>query len=167
MSESQQPKLIDSRGPRFGAGVNFFLSVAALVTGLIGGFEATAAERAASPAFILLGIAWLGFALGTIFGNGASPWSLIYRTLVQPRLSTPAPKEDPRPPRFALGVGLVLSTAGLVLDLVGAPWALEVASAFIVIASFLNAFVGFCLGCQVYLLLIRGGIIRPKTPIAA
>jgi len=167
MTGPQQPKPIDARGPRFGAGITFVLSVAALVTGLIGGFERTAAERAASPAFILLAIAWLAFALGTFFGNGASPWSIIFRALVQPRLSKPAPTEDARPPRFALGVGFALSTAGLVLDLVGVPWALEVAAAFIVIASFLNAFANFCLGCQMYLLLVRAGIIRVRTPIAS
>ena len=87
--------------------------------------------------------------------------------LAQPRLSRPIPTEDARPPHFALGVGFTLTTIGLVLHLAGVPFGLAVAAALVVVASFLQAFVGYCLGCQVYLLLVRGGLIKPQAPIAA
>ncbi len=110
---------------------------------------------------------WLSFAAGAFGGNGAHPFAALYKRVVQPRLRKPIPTEDARPPRFALGIGFALTTVGLVLHLVGVPYGLTAAAAFVVIASFLQAFVGYCLGCQVYLLLIRGGLIRPSVPIAA
>ena len=44
---------------------------------------------------------------------------------------------------------------GLVLHLVAVPWALVIAGAAAFIAAFLNAAFGFCLGCELYLLLAR------------
>ena len=41
------------------------------------------------------------------------------------------------------------------LALVGVPWALEVAAGAALVAAFLNAVVGLCLGCELYLLLAR------------
>ena len=160
------PAPIDARGPRFGAGVTFVLAIAALFLGLVRPLEESALLRIGSPEFILLGVVWLAFAIGTFVGLGASPWALLFKHLIRPRLR-PGPTEDPRPPHFALGIGFALSTAGLVLHVVGVPYGLIVASAAIVIASFLNAFVGYCLGCQVFLLLVRAGVIRPRTPIQA
>jgi len=160
------PTPIDSRGPRFGAGVTFVLALAALFFGLLLPLEPTLLLRIASPEFLLLLVVWIAFTIGTFFGIGANPWALVFRHWVRPRLSKPAVTEDPRPPHFALGVGFALSTIGLVLHVVGVPYGLIVASAAIVIASFLNAFVGYCLGCQVFLLLVRVGAIRPKSPIA-
>lgn len=160
------PTPIDTRGPRFGAGITFVLALAALFLGLLRPLEPTLLLRIASPEFLLLFVVWLAFTIGTFFGLGANPWSLIFKHWVRPRLRRPAETEDPRPPHFALGVGFVLSTIGLVLHAVGVPYGLVAASAAIVIASFLNAFVGYCLGCQVYLLLVRAGAIRPTTPIA-
>jgi hypothetical protein len=79
--------------------------------------------------------------------------------VVRPRLKPPTELEDPRPPRFAQGVGLFVVTIGLVLHLVGVPWALPIAAAAAFIAAFLNSAFAYCLGCQLYLLLQRGGIV--------
>jgi hypothetical protein len=56
-------------------------------------------------------------------------------------------------------VGLFVVGIGLVLHLLGVPWALPIATAAAFIAAFLNAAFAFCLGCQLYLLLQRAGII--------
>jgi hypothetical protein len=48
---------------------------------------------------------------------------------------------------------------GLVLDLIGVPYGLAVAAAFAFIAAFLNSVFGYCLGCQIYVLLARAGIV--------
>jgi len=168
MTEAPQaPKPIDTRGPRFGAGVTFFLALGALVLALLIPIESGVWLRIGSPEFIVLAVAWIAFGIGTIWGNAASPWGLVFRVLVKPRLRKPAETEDPRPPHFALGIGFALSTIGLVLHIIGVPWGLAAASAAIVVASFLNAFVGYCLGCQVYLLLARAGVIKPGAPLAA
>ena len=61
--------------------------------------------------------------------------------------------------RFAQGVGLFVTGVGLVLHLAGVPWALPIAAALAFVAAFLNAAFGLCLGCQLYLLLQRGGLV--------
>ncbi|OJX71023.1 MAG: hypothetical protein BGO95_07645 [Micrococcales bacterium 73-13] len=165
-AQPQAPRPIDTRGPRFSAGVTFVLALAALLTGLLVPIERSWWLRVLSPEFLLLLVAWLNFAIGTVWGVGANPFGAFFRAVIRPRLRKPAETEDPRPPHFALGVGFALSTIGLVLHLIGVPWGLVVAAALIVVASFLNAFVGYCLGCQVYLLLARSGVIRPRPPLA-
>jgi len=162
---AQPPKPIDSRGPRWVGGYTFVIAVAALVVALLTPIEATIQGRLLSPEFILIAVLWLSFAAGTFGGNGAHPFAAFFRRVVQPRLR-PAEREDPRPPRFALLVGFVLTTIALVLHAAGVPYGLVVATALVVVASFLQAFVGFCLGCQVYLLLARARIIRPKATLA-
>lgn len=158
---------IDARAPRWVGGYTFVIALAALVVALLVPIESTPLARVFSPAFILVLVLWLSFGAGTFWGNAAHPFAAFYRRVVQPRLSKPIPTEDARPPRFALGVGFALTTAGLVLHAFGVPYGLAIAAAFVVIASFLQAFVGYCLGCQVYLLLARAGLIKPRTPLAA
>ena len=152
------PKGIDPRGPRFAAGVTLVIAIAALVAALVVPIGATVAARAVEPATILTAVLFIAFLAGTVGGPPRNPFGLLFKALVRPRLGAPTELEDPRPPRFAQGIGLVLSLAGIVLHLAGVPWALTIAVAFIVIASFLNSVVNFCLGSQLYLLLARAGI---------
>ncbi len=158
---------VDSRAPRWVGGFTFFIAVTTLLIALIRPIEDSLLGRILSPEFILFLVLWLSFGAGTFWGNGRHPFAAFYRVAIQPRLSKPIPTEDARPPRFALGVGFAFTTIGLVLHAIGVPYGLVAAAAFVIIASFLQAFVGYCLGCQVYLLLIRGGLIKPQIPIAA
>ena len=160
------PKGIDPRGPRFTAAITLVLAIAALIAALVVPIGATVGARAIEPGFILLAILAIAFTLGTVGGPPRNPFGILFRTLVRPRLTPPAELEDPRPPRFAQGIGLVLSVAGVVLHLVGVPWALAIAAGFIVVASFLNAVVNLCLGCQLYLLLARAGILGRESAAA-
>ena len=91
----------------------------------------------------------------------------MFRTIIRPRLKPPADLEDPTPPTFAQGVGFVITLTGAVLHLVGVPYALVVAAAFAFVAAFLNAVFAYCLGCQLYLLLVRAGILGRKGAAAA
>jgi hypothetical protein len=158
---------VDSRAPRWVGGFTFVLAVASLLLALLRPLEGTLADRVLSPQLLLMLVLWLCFGAGTFGGNAAHPFAWVYRRLVQPRLTRPVPTEDARPPRFALGVGFTLTTIGLLLHLAGVPYGLAAAAALVVVASFLQAFVGYCLGCQVYLLLVRGGLIRPQIPLTA
>lgn len=142
---------IDPRGPRFGAVIT---SVLLLLTVFL---SLTGAESAAT---ILLAIIVLLFAWGAFAGIQRHPYGLIFKTFVRPRLTPPAELEDPRPPTFAQLVGLIVTGVGLVLGLLGVPAAIGVAAAFAFVAAFLNAAFGYCLGCQIYLLLVRARIIR-------
>ena len=162
MSDARTPKGIDPRGPRFAASITTVLLAVATVLALTGTSTAkattTIAERAADPGFILLLVIALLFLWG-VLSPRTQPWSVLYRRVIQPRLSPPTDLEDPRPPRFAQGVGLFVTTVGLVLHLAGVPWALPIAAALAFVAAFLNAVFGLCLGCQLYLLLQRAGIV--------
>lgn len=157
------PAGIDPRGPRFGAAITSALLLGGVAFALLGSSPGavrteSVAVRAADPGFILLAAVATLFAW-SLLSPRTQPISLSYRTLVQPRLAPPADLEDPRPPRFAQGVGLAVVGIGLVLHLVGVPWALVIAGAAAFFAAFLNAAFGFCLGCEAYLLLRGVGLV--------
>ena len=142
---------IDPRGPRFAAAVTSIVLAAVLVSG----------SR------------WLLAAQAVVFALGVanrSPYTLVFRRLVQPRLTPPAALEDVRPLRFAqaVGLGFVLA-AGAALALGGGSVAnLLIATALV--AALLNAAIGFCLGCEIYLLARRSSLlpaVRPQKEIHA
>ena len=137
------PAGIDPRGPRFGAGVTTALLVATLLLGM---------SRAAT--LLLTAIALL-FLLGVARGVQGSVQGWVFRTWIRPRLSAPAELEDPRLPRFAQLVGLVVVGLGLLLAAVGVGIAVPISAALALIAAFLNAAFDLCLGCELYLLLLR------------
>ena len=150
---------IDPRSPRFGAGITAVLLL--VVIGLALGGATLAAT-------ILFAAITLLFAWGAFAGVKRHPYGAIYRALVRPRLAPPTELEDPVPPTFAQGVGFVITLVGLVLGLLGVPYALVVAAAAAFIAAFLNSVFAYCLGCQLYLLLVRAGILgRSKGAAAA
>ncbi len=182
------PAGIDPRGPRFAATITSVLLLVATFLGLVGistaqgasatfgwfayqpladaGFSPTGwlistasiGARALDPAFLLTVVIAALF-LWSVLSPATAPWGALFRRVIRPRLTPPAELEDPRPPRFAQGVGLFVVTVGLVLHLAGVPWALPIATAAAFIAAFLNAVFGLCLGCQLYLLLQRAGLL--------
>ena len=133
------PVTIDARGPRFTAGITFVVLSLALLT----------------HSTFLIGFQMLVFAIAAFIGLKKSPYGIIYRKLVQPRLSGPVPLEDQRPPRFAQLVGFGFSFVAFIGALAGAKAVFLVATSFAIIAAFLNVAFGFCLGCQMYLILVR------------
>ena len=68
------------------------------------------------------------------------------------RLAPPTELEDPRPPRFAQLVGLLVVGAGLLFAALGFPAGVPIAAAVALVAAFLNSAFGLCLGCELYLL---------------
>lgn len=156
---SRVPRGIDPRAPRFGAWITSALLLVATFLGLteLGG-------SGLGGAFWLTAVI-AGLFLWGVLSPATSPWSVLFRRVVRPRLAAPAELEDARPPRFAQGVGLLVVAVGLVLQLLGVPLALPIATAAAFVAAFLNAAVGFCLGCQLYLLLQRAGLFGrgPRT----
>ncbi|WP_084620767.1 DUF4395 family protein [Agromyces italicus] len=73
--------------------------------------------------------------------------------------SSQSPRRD-RAAYFAQGVGFAVAATGVVLALFGVPFAVPIAAAAAFFAAFLNAAFDFCLGCQLYLLLVRVRVIR-------
>jgi hypothetical protein len=153
------PAGIDPRGPRFGAAITGVLLLVVIVLALTPGAEIAATVLFAAIVAV--------FAWGTFAGIRRHPYGLLFKKLVRPRLSAPTDLEDPAPPTFAQGVGFVITGAGLILSIFLGPIAVVVAAAFAFIAAFLNSVFGYCLGCQIYLLLVRSRVIRPKGAATA
>ena len=142
---------IDPRGPRLAATLT--TAVLALVLLTAPGPLATA----------LLAVQAGVFAVGAFAGVQATPYGLLFRTLVRPRLGPPAELEDPAPPRFAQAVGLGFAVVGLLGLLTGATTLGLVAVGLALAAALLNAALGFCLGCEIYLIAKR---VTSRTTVA-
>jgi hypothetical protein len=150
---------IDPRGPRFTAGVTAILLLVVIALALL--------LPTAWPAFALFAVLSALFALGAFAGIAHGPWSIVFRKLIRPRLKAPLELEDPTPPTFAQGVGFVITLAGLVLHLLGVPYAIVISASLAFVAAFLNSVFAYCLGCQIYLLLVRAGLLGRHRATAA
>ena len=148
---------IDPRSPRFGAAITAVLLLVVI------GLTLSGAEY---PALVLFAAITLLFAFGAFAGVARHPYGLLFRTFIRPRLTPPTELEDPTPPTFAQGVGFVITLIGLTVALLGATLALPIAAAAAFLAAFLNAVFGYCLGCQIYLLLVRAGVLGRRSPAA-
>ncbi len=149
---------IDPRGPRFGAAITAVLLLVTI------GLALSDVTLAATIVFAFLTAV---FAWGAFAGIQRHPYGVLFRKLVRPRLAPPTELEDPAPPTFAQGIGFAITLIGLVLHLVGVPYALVVAASLAFVAAFLNSVFAFCLGCQIYLLLTRAGVLgRKGAPVA-
>ncbi len=158
MTDRAAPAGIDPRGPRFGAAIT-----ATLLLVVVGISLASPATGPASVAWWLLVALAVLFAWGSSAGIARHPWGLLFRSLVRPRLAPPAELEDPRPPTFAQGVGLVVTGIAVVLGLLSVPYAVAIGAGLAFIAAFLNGVFGYCIGCQLYLLLVRARGLRAQT----
>lgn len=104
-----------------------------------------------------------GFWLRVLFGPRISPLALLSVKVLAPRLGR-RPKLVPGPPkRFAQGLGTVVSTTALILFAVGAAPAAWIVLAVLILAASLEAFAGFCLGCVIFGLLQRRGLIPEEV----
>lgn len=133
--------MIDPRGPRFGA----WITTAVLAVTLVISGSSTAAG-------VLLALQAVVFALGS---RGKSPYQVVFKNYVRPRLSPPDELEDEAPPRFAQLVGFGFAAAGTIAFLGGVTLAGQVFTGFALVAALLNAAVGLCLGCELYLIFKR------------
>ncbi len=141
-----KPTKLDVRGPRFAAAITTLVLIAILITGN----------------------AWLALAQTLVFAVGAlsaryAPYGLAFRTLVQPRLHPPTEFEPAEPVRFAQGVGFVFAAVATIGLFAGASVVGLVAAGLALIAAFLNAAFGLCLGCELYLALRRTFSPRAAT----
>ena len=131
--------IIDARGPRFGAVITTIVLAAALATNNVWFIVAQA----------------IAFAIGAFKGPQFTPQAFIYKTFVKPRLKGEVPAEDVRPPQFAQSVGLLFALVAIAGATTGVDLLFTIAVAFALGAAFLNAAFNFCLGCEIYLLLLR------------
>lgn len=136
---NSQTTIIDARGPRFGALITTIVLAAALASNNVWFIVAQA----------------IAFAIGAFKGPQFTPQAFIYKSFVKPRLKGEVPAEDVRPPQFAQSVGLLFALVAIAGVISGVNAIFSVAVAFALGAAFLNAAFNFCLGCEIYLLLLR------------
>jgi len=139
LNSTNSTTIIDARGPRFGAVITTVVLATALATNNVWVIVAQA----------------LVFAIGAIKGPQFTPYAFIYKSFVKPRLKGEFVGEDVRPPQFAQSVGLLFALAAIGGSLFGVNAIFTIAVAFALGAAFLNAGFNFCLGCEIYLLLLR------------
>ena len=130
---------IDARGPRWSAVITTVVLATALVTSNLW----------------VIAFQAIVFAIGALRGPQFTPYALIFKKLIKPRLKSEVTFEDVRPPQFAQAVGLGFALVAVIASVLGAGGVFTVAVGFALAAAFLNAAFNFCLGCEMYLLILR------------
>jgi len=133
------PTLIDVRGPRFSATITVIVLAIALATQNVW----------------VLALQGVVFAIGAIRGPQFTPYAFIFKRIVKPRLRGEVVTEDSRPPQFAQSVGFIFALVGLLGAAIGSVAVFSVAVGFALAAAFLNSVFNYCLGCEMYLLVLR------------
>ncbi len=118
-------------------------------------------------ALLLAGLGWgwvlvpltYGFVARVASGPRFSPLGLLATRVVAPRLPR-FEKLVPGPPkRFAQAIGVAFTVTASVLWLVGEPGAARIVVAMLAGAAFLEAAFGFCLGCRIFAVLMKVGVV--------
>ena len=139
------PDQVDVRGPRFTAWVTTAVIVATLI---VSAFSPIAAA-------VILGLQTVVFAIDADDGPRKHPYGRIFAAFVAPRLG-PVTEREPVPPlKFAQLVGFLFAAVGTIGFATGLTTLGLVLTAFALVAAFLNAAFGICLGCQLYPLVAR------------
>ncbi len=113
----------------------------------------------ATGAYWLLIALTYGFWARVLTGPTLSPLGWAAQNVIAPRLGPKKPVPG-SPKRFAQGMGAVMATAALVLGLIlGQDTAADVILGLFVIAAGLESIFAVCLGCHMFLLLMRAGLI--------
>jgi hypothetical protein len=166
--------LHDRDDPNVSVPIGYRANLGADMAGVIG-FPRTVNEKAArtvAAGVVVLAVLtaatgwfWLtiplayGFWARVLTGPTLSPLGRLAAQVVAPRLGQPRTVPGP-PKRFAQAVGAAFSTTALILGLVlGLQTAATVVLLVLAVAASLEAFAGLCLGCEVFRLLMRTGIV--------
>lgn len=122
---------------------------------------------------LVLGWTWVlvplayGFVARVAAGPTLSPLGRLATRVVVPALPVaPRPVDGP-PKRFAQGIGATLSVTAMVAHFAfGATTVALVLVALVAVAATLESVFGLCIGCKLFALLIRAGVI-PDSVCAA
>jgi hypothetical protein len=114
---------------------------------------------------IALDLRWLvpviayGFVARVLTGPTLSPLGQLVTKVITPRLSVPERLVPGPPKRFAQGIGAAFSVTAVVLLAVGRWDAAQVVLGMLAAAAFLESAFGLCLGCKLFAVLMRLGVI--------
>jgi hypothetical protein len=141
------PNPVNEKAARVVAGVVLVVALAVLASGAY---------------WLLIPLAY-GFWARVLTGPTLSPLGWIAQNVIAPRLGERRPVPGP-PKRFAQGMGAVFSTAALVFGVVVGNH--PVADGFLLLlvpAAVLESIFGYCIGCKVFGLLMRAGVVPKKV----
>ncbi|MGY2745873.1 DUF4395 domain-containing protein [Arthrobacter sp. UYCu723] len=136
------PNPVNEYSARITAGLVVLLSVVTLLTGFGWGLAVIA----------------VGFWLRLGFGPRISPFGILSVKVLTPLLGKTRLVPGP-PKRFAQGIGAALSTAAAILLAAGLAPAAWILLGLLIVAASLESFAGFCLGCAIFGVLQRRGLI--------
>jgi Domain of unknown function (DUF4395) len=140
------PRTVNEKAARVVAGGVALIALTALI---------------ASAQWLLIPLA-LGFWARVLTGPKLSPLALLATRVVAPRLGPP--NQVPGPPkRFAQAMGATITTAGSLLWLLGFDTGADVLLAALVVAATLESVFAYCLGCQIFGLLMRAGLVPDEV----
>jgi Ca2+/Na+ antiporter len=145
MSNTKTADQVDVRGPRFVAWITTVVLVATLI---VSGVNPLAAA-------VILGLQAVVFAVGAVAGPRRHPYGIVFANVVAPRLGPVREREPVAPLKFAQLVGFVFAVFGVAGFAAGASLVGVIATAAALVAAFLNAAFGICLGCQLYPLVVH------------
>jgi hypothetical protein len=136
------PRTINEKAARVVAGV---VAITALVALLV-------------PAQWLLVPLAYGFWARVLTGPKLSPLGRLASKVIAPRLGAEKPVSGP-PKRFAQGMGAAMTTAGAIAWALGATTVADVLLVMLLAAATLESVFAYCLGCKVFGLLMRAGVV--------
>jgi hypothetical protein len=137
------PNPVNEKAARVVAGVVLLTALVTLATGAY---------------WLLIPLAY-GFWARVLTGPTLSPLGWTAQNVIAPRLGAKKPVPGP-PKRFAQGMGAAMATLALVFWLiVGSDTGTDVVLGLFVIAAGLESIFAVCLGCQVFALLMRIGLV--------
>jgi hypothetical protein len=141
------PNPVNEKAARVVAGVVLVLVIVTLVT---------------SWYWLLIPITY-GFWARVLTGPTLSPLGWTAQNVIAPRLGERKPVPGP-PKRFAQAMGAFMSTLALILAFaVGSHTAADVVLILFLPAAGLESIVGYCVGCQIFGLLMRAGVIPEEV----
>lgn len=111
----------------------------------------------------LLALLAYGFVARVLTGPTMSPLGQFVTRVATPRLGLPAKLVPGAPKRFAQAMGVAFSVSAFALTLAGEHLAARIVLAMLVIAAALESIVALCLGCRVFAILMRIGVIPPEV----
>ena len=136
------PNPVNEKAARVVAAVVAILGIVILATG---------------ARWLLLVLAY-GFWARVLTGPTLSPLGRVAMRVVAPRLGPPKYVAGP-PKRFAQAMGAAVTTTATILWLAGATTGTDVLLGLMVVAAGLESILAFCVGCQVFAVLMRIGLV--------
>jgi Domain of unknown function (DUF4395) len=136
------PRTINEKAARVVAGVVALTAMIALLV----------------PAHWLVVVLAYGFWARVLTGPRLSPLGRLASRVIAPRLGPPKVVSGP-PKRFAQGMGAAITTAAVVALAIGASGVVEALLALLLVAATLESVFAFCVGCRIFALLMRTGLV--------